>query len=104
MPEWRQQSRTNSCRGLPFRQWIFPKLSDFFCKASNHLRESLTLGSRNPFTTKSPFIDTQKLHELMRFVNYLLCFFITFQVMAFTDVSTGDQDAVCALFERFEHK
>jgi hypothetical protein len=73
------------------------KIPDFFGKRC-------TFGSRNPFQSQAALIYPQQAKNFPGFSYYRLTSNITFQVMAFTDVSAGYEDAVCPFQKSPEQK
>lgn len=81
---------------------IWSELEDLIGKFSDHLGKPCPLRSRYPLFPQAAILDAEQFHELSSLIQHFDGFFITFQVMAFTEVSTGDQYAVGPSLKRPE--
>jgi hypothetical protein len=77
-------------------------VADLVGKITDHFSESRPLRCGNPLSTQAGVFDAKELHQLPGLIQDFLSFFITFQVMAFSDVSAGDKNAVSALFKSLQ--
>jgi hypothetical protein len=75
---------------------------DLISKITDYFSEPSPFRCRNPLSPQPRVFDAQELHQLPGLVQDFLSFFITFQVMAFSDVSAGDKNAVSALFKSLQ--
>lgn len=73
---------------------LFRKLTHNFGKAD-------AFGRGNPFQTQPVGCDSQKVNQLLSEMKHLFGFNITILVMAVTDMSAGDQNAVGPFLKRF---
>jgi hypothetical protein len=94
-----QQFPVNSCSGLPLHERIGAQASDLISKITDHFSESRPFRCGNPLSTQARIFDAKKPHQLPGLLQHFLSFFITFQVMAFADVSTGYKNAVSPFFK-----
>jgi hypothetical protein len=73
-------------------------------KQTNFFGECSPFRSGNPFQSQAALIYPQQAENFPGFSYYRLTSDITFQVMAFADVSAGYQDAVCPFQKSPEQK
>jgi hypothetical protein len=85
------------CRNLCRHNIIGAKQFHFFCKTGDNFGKSRGFGRRDPFNGKTFGVDAGFFKNDSDGCGSGQSFFITFQVMAFSDVSSHNDNAVSAL-------
>ena len=70
------------------------QFSDAISKRCNQSDETESLSRRNPFETQPPRVDLKAFENTIDQIYFMYGFVITRPVMAFTEVSSTDKDAV----------